>query len=487
MDMGKRIIALFSVFAIALSCAIVPAHADTEYTSGNSFSQWLISQSDSNLYRTVMNYLLFGTGCPENTDGKHRGKFKIDNIVTDTTSQWFGHYFATCDSCGAIFYGSPSEVDSAVSDAYNSYVDELPVNGIDSSGGFIWYPTTMDIPFTGSSNSGIIYYADWDGFYFKADSFDTEITSGSYYKAIFTDSTTGFNVNISHTGNGHSGIDQQGIRFNLYAPLSGTYYRNECPAETGSCTDKDGSTWSFSDNYNSSNVGHVAQSGYIAVVFASADRGDSRFIVSASVDCYLPSFTVVPDSESMLDSSIYSVDTRPASINGKYIVPNGDAYEDSSTTIVNENDNSIYNPVTGDTTTYESWTYDYSTRTYTMTDNTNNSTSTVTYGDENITINEGGNTYNIYYGTVNNNSGDSGEGSGSSGNSDTGIDLPSNDGISTLGNKLKEFFVAIPEMIGDLNNFLTDAFPYIPEEMMYLIEFSLSLSVLMGIIKMIRG
>ena len=193
--------------------------------------------------------------------------------------------------------------------------------------------------------------------------------------------------------------------------------------------------------------------------------------------------TLLDDTEI---APLYTPDTRPGTITGKYLVQNGDAYEDSSTTIINEDDNSIYNPVTNTTTNYDSWSYDYSTRTYTMTDNTNNSVSTVTYGDENITINEGGNTYNVYYGTVINNNG--GDDSGNGGNNGGGTDLvfPSNTGIDTLGERLKVYFQRLPEMMGDINNFLSDAFPYIPQDLLYLIEFSLTISLFMAIIKMIR-
>ena len=65
--------------------------------------------------------------------------------------------------------------------------------------------------------------------------------------------------------------------------------------------------------------------------------------------------------------------------------------------IVNEDNGTVYNPVTGDTTTYDEWNYDYSDRSYHFTNTSTGNTSTVTYGDENITIREGGNTYNIYY------------------------------------------------------------------------------------------
>lgn len=111
----------------------------------------------------------------------------------------------------------------------------------------------------------------------------------------------------------------------------------------------------------------------------------------------LPQYTVIPDVSALTGhENDYTSDSRPASISGKYVVENGDAYEDSSTVIVHEDDNSVYNPVTNTTTTYDDWTYDYSSRTYTF-DNSAGDTTTVTYGDENITIKEGDTVYNINY------------------------------------------------------------------------------------------
>ena len=64
--------------------------------------------------------------------------------------------------------------------------------------------------------------------------------------------------------------------------------------------------------------------------------------------------------------------------------------------IVNETDNSVYNPVTDITSIITDWTYDFSNRSYDLTLDTGGKM-TVTYGDEHITIIEGGTTYNIYY------------------------------------------------------------------------------------------
>lgn len=71
-----------------------------------------------------------------------------------------------------------------------------------------------------------------------------------------------------------------------------------------------------------------------------------------------------------------------------------------NTYIVNEGDNEYYDIVNNVTYDMSSYTYDYSTRSYEVTYVDNNSvtqTTNVTYGDEYITVVNGGNTYNYYY------------------------------------------------------------------------------------------
>lgn len=78
--------------------------------------------------------------------------------------------------------------------------------------------------------------------------------------------------------------------------------------------------------------------------------------------------------------------------------------------------NNFYNPATDTTIPVDGWEYDYSTRTYTG--HTENGDVLITYGDENITVVEGGNTYNYFYG--NGNASGSGSGSGSDGDNSGG-------------------------------------------------------------------
>ena len=101
-----------------------------------------------------------------------------------------------------------------------------------------------------------------------------------------------------------------------------------------------------------------------------------------------------------LGADTYNINTRPTSITGGNYGIVGDngqitKVEDNST-IINETNNTYYNPATGQTVPITNWSYDYSDRSYKVTLESGD-TATITYGDENITIQEGDTVYNVYY------------------------------------------------------------------------------------------
>ena len=106
----------------------------------------------------------------------------------------------------------------------------------------------------------------------------------------------------------------------------------------------------------------------------------------------------------------YNIDltnsTRPTVITGPigYYDASNNLQVINNTTIVNETNNTFFNPITNTKTNLTNWAYDYSNRSYTLTLDTGDKVS-VTYGDENITIIEGGTTYNVYYVYSSDNSG----------------------------------------------------------------------------------
>lgn len=97
-------------------------------------------------------------------------------------------------------------------------------------------------------------------------------------------------------------------------------------------------------------------------------------------------------------NTIYNINSRPTSITGDYgiIGDNGQIIKVEGDKIVNETNNTYYNPSTGQTVPITDWSYNYEDRSYTVTTESGD-TVTITYGDENVVIKEGDTTYNIYY------------------------------------------------------------------------------------------
>ena len=137
------------------------------------------------------------------------------------------------------------------------------------------------------------------------------------------------------------------------------------------------------------------------------DRSSYRHTYSADlVYAYFPVYEVIPDTG--LPGDTYNINTRPTSITGRNYGIVGDngqitKVEDNST-IINETNNTFYNPATGTTVPIVNWSYDYSDRSYKVILESGD-TATITYGDENIsiqetTVTEGDtitNNYTIYY------------------------------------------------------------------------------------------
>lgn len=58
-------------------------------------------------------------------------------------------------------------------------------------------------------------------------------------------------------------------------------------------------------------------------------------------------------------------------------------------------------------------------------------------------------------------------------------------GLERLRDKILSFFNTLPEMFRAVTDFLKDAFAYIPEEILYLIEFGVAMAVLVALLKML--
>lgn len=145
------------------------------------------------------------------------------------------------------------------------------------------------------------------------------------------------------------------------------------------------SSMAFSANYD----------GGLSFAFPGYDTLDDFYIYTPSVTSSDISFSTEYLTHGPSGTTGSS---RPGSIAGNWGVMGDDSTVNNigNQVIVNEDSKTWYNPETGQNEPMESWTYDYATRTYNIVTG-DGQTVTVAYGNENLTINKGDVTYNIYY------------------------------------------------------------------------------------------
>lgn len=424
-----------------------------------------------------------------------------------------------CSICGGsrmiynlqCIYNNSSPFDDNVTDtelqnSYQDYVDTLPVTTLSSDGRLIWNVCYDDLDFSHIQKiypcTGKFDYMQFDG-----NSKGYEYTEDGYIKSARFISEN--EIEIYYYRELKNNL-RMGIDIYFIAPIDGDY--NYISSEQSSVTYDNGELTNFTEYYDSWSKTYYFDKGYV-FHYTTADWSrcsDGRRVYGI---VRLPSLTIIPkqqiDVNTENDSETYNINTRVTNISGNF-----GTYDSSTQTIkqidshniVNETDNSVYNPITNETYDMSSWTYDYSTRTYNVTYNITNEgdTSTtetknlsITYGDENITVtDDDNNSETIYYlvPTSDNESGgdDSGSGSGSgsdgSGSSDDTPVVVVPDSLlirlQALRDGLVEFFTSLPAMFENLTAFYAEAFPWIPEEITGLIGFSVAIGVLVGIYKL---
>lgn len=281
--------------------------------------------------------------------------------------------------------------------AYDTYVTTLPAPAYSSGNELRWrlnissYVETSKVSvssFVGGSSFNVQYLApDWGSSYpmlsINVDEFKAPVSGNYHLGCWFSGSSSIFRV----FGGGSSGT---------YYLLRGAPSLSE-----------------FSDDYWDLKRGQYYEfSNVQGFAVGQTVVGSTYF----SFDCPAKTYEtfggyidVICVPASSLSDTTYSASTRPTSITGGNYGIVGDnnqitKVEDNSS-IVNETNNTYYNPATGQTAPITNWSYDYSDRSYKLTLD-GGKTSSVTYGDENITIvettvNESGDTitnnYTIYY------------------------------------------------------------------------------------------
>lgn len=424
-------------------------------------------------------------------------------------------------ACGQTRSVTVDEFDSA----YNDYVDSLPASGISSDGGLIWTPSISEC----SSFIVQAYSTYW-----------CDICSGDY-------SNEGGGRKCTFTGNGRSVLYYVSnfespvlgpTRIIFNAPISGVYCLDDTVCCSGSGVDDLGRSgvysWSYSSlGSNSYNADESVDIRFSSNVFLKSPKSlcaasGPGGIYQGSI--YLPSFRVVPASGVVNTSSdtTYNNDSRVGSITGDYgiVGDNGTISVVENVTIVNEENNTFYNPATGDTVPITSWTYDYADRSYDLQLGDDVGVK-VKFDDAALTLDfsqgdtvEGdtvNNHYTYYYVTeyTNNSGGEDPEPTASPVPTDapTPTDTPTPtdapvptddpdnpvvvviptpvpviadvpDGILTLRERLRELYNNLVEMLGDASSFLSDAFSFVPQEIGWLIEFSFALAIVVGIFRM---
>lgn len=317
--------------------------------------------------------------CPKspNTNGLH------EFVKTTTTVDGKTGLYYVCRYCGK----SAGEVGK---DAYSQQVESLPAAGYTSSGNLIWQVSSVNL----SSYSIFAYYP------------------GSGRTLYFVSSD---NLSLNDKDNGFYGSSSSGDRVGwVYPdvkisnfPVAGSYRVIESPALSGRAVSS-GKIITVMAYYSVGTWFHFNPTSTFSVHSSHSEDFPSSWTYF-SFECYFPVFEVIPDEAiDTTPSGQYGINSRPTAITGGNYGIVGDNGQITTVTnhnqIINETNNTYYNPATGQTVPILNWTYDYGDRIYTL-ELEGSVTVDVRYGDENITITENTinkgdtivNNYTIYY------------------------------------------------------------------------------------------
>lgn len=366
----KKVLSLLFVVLFSASyCTSFASASTSSYTTGYNFWHWLDKKPVIHAFTSgLLGYISSTDVCPKSSDSKHHAS-EITGVSDDD------YFICVCENCGAEFTSS-----TRASSIYSSYSSAIPYSSITSGNQYAVKLNWNDNLTYGKyrTSTGPLQRVSW-------------VDCGDYYSLSFASARI-------YT-----------LRFvsNYVKPPLGATISCDSTLRFYDNTNHDGPySFSYSSSYvynNSSNDG--------VRFFVELKDKYPQTLYMTELHCYLPRYALVTvDSVPSTSASIYTDSSRPASVSGNFGISSstGSIISTESTSIVNETDNSVYNPVTNTTYDMQEWTYDYSDRSYHIT-TTSGDSLTVTYGDENLTIQEGDTVYNVYY-LLNT----SGSGSGSS-------------------------------------------------------------------------
>lgn len=389
--MKKGVYRLCSVFlaALILSVVVAPVCAvETDYFSKDTFWRWMAGSGG--VVQKIIGYS-FSSACSASDDGYHHAS-------SYTREGKDGTYQCNCIYCGDVFIATESDIKQS----YNDYVETLPAQGYSSAGHLLIqlaYKPGENLVTKPSNASGSGYPVP----YFKEDSSSSVRTdvldSGKHLTFVRTNLGSGISYRYPYC-----------VYSSFLFPISGFYRMTNSKHcdYTYFCSDSS-SAKSFTYYPESSDLSYHKAGDVFSDLgkdYMFPTNFPSQVVLSWSAHLYGPVFEVIPDTA--LSDDTYNINTRPTSITGGNYGIVGDngqitKVEDNST-IINETNNTFYNPATGTAVPIVNWSYDYSDRSYKVTLESGD-TATITYGDENITISqitttEGDtitNNYTIYY------------------------------------------------------------------------------------------
>ena len=389
--MAKRSMRVFVAFLCLLSLFLISGISaqgvDTkEYKQQATF--WTIF-SGVPILKEFLGYSA-GLVCPTSDDGYHHASsYKVDRET--------GYYNCICDVCGWPFIAYETDLQQA----YEAQVSKLPAAVVTSSGSLIRQTTWSD--YHSEADDACSTYCLLFGD--SVQHIEHGTSSFSMFRDLVSCSLISDCVLFGTWGTLYnSGSISFGLNY-LRAPVSG-YYSIADGIQFASIEYVDDSTetvqtrfWATRGNYLTLPLTYYNAGEWIELdgYHISNLALTSNWVYTSSHRAYLYTVPITIQPDSGVDAT-YANNSRPTSITGDYgiIGDNGQITKVENTTIVNETNNTYTNPSTGTTSTITEWTYDYSDRSYNVTTESGN-TVTITYGDENITIQEGDTVYNVYY------------------------------------------------------------------------------------------
>ncbi len=386
---------LFLTFSFSVFADDSENTGDADYKQKSNFFHWI--SKDSSVLSNIVGYSL-GALCPETEDGYHRAssyQYTFESLLGDT------YFRCICTECGEGF----NAYETDLKQSYETQVSEMPATGYNSDGSFLIRPKLKwMLVFSFGQHNECPHFVP------EETSFSNDFVDFANFTSSFDCKNWSFTTHCSSGKSEFCVTDVLAYFEPVVFPCDGYYSRIRSVVSDGFYIEsKDlGKQVPFSKYSVAHNYGFRSGGDSVNItVFSFSDyRGDLSYL---SAKYYSPIIKCVPLSsiDPSIDSS-YNISTRPTSITGNYgiIGDDGKLIQVTGNTIINETNNTYYNPATGQTVPITNWSYDYTDRSYTVTTEEGDSY-TITYGDENVTINEGDTVYNIYY--IVNGSGSGGE------------------------------------------------------------------------------